>query len=84
MNEASNTVSDRQIISHQPATGEELWRGDIGDVDICVERARAALRDWAHQSLGQRIELVRRFANEVRRQTEPFAELIARETGKPL
>ncbi|MBU0668939.1 MAG: succinylglutamate-semialdehyde dehydrogenase [Alphaproteobacteria bacterium] len=84
MNEASNTVSERQIISHQPATGEELWRGDIGDVDICVERARAALRDWAHQSLGQRIELVRRFANEVRRQTEPFAELIARETGKPL
>ena len=84
MNEVSSTVSDRQIISYQPATGEELWRGDIGDVDNCVERARAALRDWSHQSLGQRIELVRRFANEVRRQSEPFAELIARETGKPL
>ncbi|OBX18528.1 succinylglutamate-semialdehyde dehydrogenase [Erythrobacter sp. QSSC1-22B] len=77
-------MSDRQIISYQPATGEELWRGDIGNVDACVERARETLRDWAHQSLGQRIELVRRFANEVRKQAEPFAELIARETGKPL
>jgi len=77
-------VSEKEIISYQPATGEELWRGDIGSVDACVERARAALRDWAHQSLGQRIELVRRFANEVRKQTEPFAALIARETGKPL
>ncbi|MDP4540927.1 succinylglutamate-semialdehyde dehydrogenase [Qipengyuania sp. DY56-A-20] len=77
-------MSDNQIISYQPATGEELWRGEIGSVDSCVERAREALRDWANQSLGQRIELVRRFANEVRRQAEPFAELIARETGKPL
>jgi succinylglutamic semialdehyde dehydrogenase len=77
-------VSDNQIVSYQPATGEELWRGEIGNVDACVERAREALRGWAHQSLGQRIELVRRFANEVRRQSEPFAELIARETGKPL
>lgn len=84
LNEVPIPVSDNQIISYQPATGEELWRGEIGSVDSCVERAREALRDWANQSLGQRIELVRRFANEVRRQAEPFAELIARETGKPL
>lgn len=84
LNEVPIPVSDNQIISYQPATGEELWRGEIGSVDSCVERARETLRDWANQSLGQRIELVRRFANEVRRQAEPFAELIARETGKPL
>ncbi|MBU1253337.1 MAG: succinylglutamate-semialdehyde dehydrogenase [Alphaproteobacteria bacterium] len=84
LNEVPIPVSDNQINSYQPATGEELWRGEIGSVDSCVERAREALRDWANQSLGQRIELVRRFANEVRRQAEPFAELIARETGKPL
>lgn len=77
-------MADTELISTEPATGRELWRGGISAVDPVIERSRAALRDWSHQSLGQRIELVRRFANEVRRQTEPFAELIARETGKPL
>ena len=77
-------MADNEIISTEPATGEELWRGQIGSVDGAVERAREALRDWAGQPLGQRIELMRRFANEVRKQAERFAELIARETGKPL
>ena len=31
-----------------------------------------------------RIELVRRFANDVRKEQDAFADLIARETGKPL
>ena len=73
-----------QLVSYEPATGAELWRGTHGDPDAAVERARKVFRDWAQQPAGQRIELVRRFANEVRKQAEPFAELIARETGKPL
>ncbi|WP_133365468.1 succinylglutamate-semialdehyde dehydrogenase [Qipengyuania sediminis] len=72
------------IISHEPATGAELWRGRIGDVGEAVERARAAAPAWAREPHTRRIELVRRFANQVRKQAEPFAELIARETGKPL
>ena len=36
------------------------------------------------RSLAERIERMRRFVNEVRREQEEFAELIARETGKPL
>jgi succinylglutamic semialdehyde dehydrogenase len=77
-------LSENIIISTEPATGAELWRGDIGDVDAAVERARRAWPAWAAQPLATRIELVRRFANEVRKEQEPFAELIARETGKPL
>ena len=77
-------MAQKEIISYEPATGKELWRGAHGDVDQAIERGRAAMRDWAGKPLGQRIELVRRFANEVRKQSEPFAELIARETGKPL
>lgn len=77
-------VSDSELVSTEPATGKELWRGEVGDADAAVERAREAMRPWARQPLGQRIELVRRFANQVRKQAEPFAELIARETGKPL
>ena len=74
----------QELISFEPATGKELWRGTAGNVDDAVERAVDVRRDWARKSVGQRMELLRRFANEVRKQAEPFAELIARETGKPL
>jgi succinylglutamic semialdehyde dehydrogenase len=77
-------VSQTEIISHEPATGKELWRGRIGDVNETVDRARRAWPAWAAQPLATRIELCRRFANEVRKQADKFAELIARETGKPL
>ncbi|MEO0031921.1 MAG: succinylglutamate-semialdehyde dehydrogenase [Pseudomonadota bacterium] len=73
-----------EIVSFEPATGEELWRGAIGDVDDIVSRARRAWPAWAAQPLSTRIELVRRFANEVRKEADKLAELIARETGKPM
>lgn len=72
------------LVSHAPATGEELWRGEHGDVGEAVSRARRAWTDWAAQPLATRIELMRRFANEVRKQADKMAELIAREVGKPL
>lgn len=73
-----------ELISTEPATGAEIWRGREGDVDATIARGRAAMRDWARLPLAQRIELLRRFANAVRKHAEPFAELIARESGKPL
>jgi succinylglutamic semialdehyde dehydrogenase len=72
------------MISYEPATGKELWRGKSGDVDAAVDRARRAWPDWASRPLATRVELVRRFANEVRKEHDALAELIARETGKPL
>ena len=30
-------VSATEIISYEPATGAELWRGKLGDVDETVE-----------------------------------------------
>jgi len=77
-------VSRAEIVSFEPATGAELWRGKIGSVDDVVARARRAWPAWAAQPLSNRMELVRRFANEVRKEGEKFAQLIARETGKPL
>jgi len=77
-------LSENIIISTEPATGEELWRGNVGDVDATVDRARRAWPAWAAQPLATRIELARRFANEVRKEHDNFAALIARETGKPL
>ncbi len=77
-------LASSEIISHEPATGAELWRGPVGNVEATVDRARRAWPAWAAQPLATRIELCRRFANEVRKQSDKFAELIARETGKPL
>ena len=81
---ASDSLSENIVISTEPATGAELWRGNVGDVDATVDRARRAWPAWAAQPLATRIELVRRFANEVRKEQDKFAELIARETGKPM
>ncbi len=80
---ATSSIGD-EIVSYAPATGEELWRSAVSDVDDLVTRARRAWPTWAAQSLSNRIELVRRFANEVRKEADAFAHLIASETGKPL
>ena len=77
-------MSMAEIVSIEPATGAELWRGPVGNVDDVVARARRAWPAWAAQPLATRMELVRRFANEVRKDSDMLAELIARETGKPL
>ena len=72
------------LTSYEPATGATLWTGESGDVDDAVARARGAWAAWAAKPLAVRIEKVRRFANVVRAKKEQFADLIARETGKPL
>ncbi|HEX8056657.1 MAG TPA: succinylglutamate-semialdehyde dehydrogenase [Novosphingobium sp.] len=77
-------MSQSEIISYEPATGVELWRGNVGDVDQAVDQACRAWPAWAAQPLATRMELLRRFANEVRKDAEPLATTIARETGKPL
>ena len=72
------------MISTEPATGNQIWRGKVGNVDRAMDRAVSAKAGWARESTARRMELVRRFANEVLKHADPFAELIARETGKPL
>jgi succinylglutamic semialdehyde dehydrogenase len=73
-----------KLVSTEPATGEEIWSGKVGDAAAEVAAARAAWPAWAAHSHAFRIEAVRRFANVVRKNEQKFAELIARETGKPL
>jgi succinylglutamic semialdehyde dehydrogenase len=72
------------LSSIEPATGETLWTGESGDVDAEVAAARAAWAGWAARPFAFRTETLRRFANVARGKSEPFADLIARETGKPL
>ena len=72
------------LTSTEPATGDTLWTGETGDVDAEVARARGAWANWAARPLAVRIETLRRFANVVRGNKSELADLIARETGKPL
>ncbi len=72
------------LVSTEPATGAEIWSGAIGDAAVEVAAARAAWAEWAAHSVAFRMETLRRFANVVRSRTDEFAELIARESGKPL
>jgi len=74
------------LISTDPCTGAEVWRGpvaDAGAVDDAVGRARAAQPDWENQPLELRIAVLRAFAASVRSGARALAECIARETGKP-
>lgn len=73
-----------EIISTEPATGAVLWRRMSGDADAEVAAARSSWAAWATAPLAVRLEALRRFANVVRAKTDVFADLIARETGKPL
>ncbi len=72
------------LVSEDPTTGVEIWSGEAGDAGMEVAAARAAFPAWAAHSHAYRIEALRRFANVVRRKESEFAELISRETGKPL
>ncbi len=74
----------QEIVSTEPATGALVWRGLPHNVDEEVARTRASWAGWAAQPLAYRLEALRRFANVVRGHYDEFAELIAREAGKPL
>jgi succinylglutamic semialdehyde dehydrogenase len=72
------------LVSSEPCTGAEVWSGETGDAATEVAAARSGWPAWAAHSVAYRTEAVRRFANVVRAKETEFAELIARETGKPL
>jgi succinylglutamic semialdehyde dehydrogenase len=72
------------LVSIEPATGAHLWEKPISDVSAEVARAREAWPLWAAKPLAIRVETMRRFANAVRAKEEALADLISRETGKPL
>lgn len=71
------------LSSYEPATGALLWEGEASDIAAEIASAADAAQAWAALPLINRIETLRRFANNVRAHEERFADLIARETGRP-
>jgi acyl-CoA reductase-like NAD-dependent aldehyde dehydrogenase len=77
---AGRTVSD-------PATGEAIGavlEHDVVALDAAVARAKAAQRSWAALGHAKRSELLNAVADRIEAESEPLAELLSREQGKPL
>ena len=73
--------------SLDPSTGAVVWRGhsaSADDVHAATTAARAAFPDWAGWPFAGREAIARRFAALLDAHQERLAQLIGRETGKPL
>ena len=75
------------LASRSPADGERVWEGTtaaIEQVAEAIEAAEKAWDGWRHQTIDQRASVVRRYGEILQEEVDSLAELISRETGKPL
>ncbi|WP_260259990.1 succinylglutamate-semialdehyde dehydrogenase [Vibrio intestinalis] len=73
--------------SISPYNNEVIWQSDSAtsaQVEAAVSAAREAFLVWKKTSFEQREAVVLRFAELVKEHSEQIAEIIAKETGKPL
>src|SRR5262245_39538982 len=76
-----------EIISRDPATGEEIGRVPLTlpeEVARAVDRARAAQAVWAGTSFRARGRIIMRARKIILSELDEIAQLISRETGKPV
>jgi acyl-CoA reductase-like NAD-dependent aldehyde dehydrogenase len=81
-----HTTELPEIISRNPATGEELGRAPLANASKvlqAVKFARTAKPSWAKLSYSQRAQVILRARRVVLTNLESIASLISRETGKP-
>jgi succinylglutamic semialdehyde dehydrogenase len=75
-----------EVVSVDPSTGAEVWRGPAAgpaEVAAAVDAASAAWPVWADLPPGRREAVLRRFAEVVTARTSDLAGAISREVGKP-
>jgi succinate-semialdehyde dehydrogenase/glutarate-semialdehyde dehydrogenase len=80
-------VENGKLISTNPATGEEVGRFPVAgpaEVAAAVERAREAAAWWAGIGYAERRHRLLRWRADVARRLPELAELVHRETGKPV
>jgi len=73
--------------SLNPVTQAVIWQGqgaDASQVDAAVQAARQAFPAWAQLSLEARIDVLEKFAEQLKTHSEALAYCIGEETGKPL
>lgn len=77
---------EQVIVSHDPATGEEIGRSPIttdAQVREAVDRARLAQPAWANLNYSERAKVILRAREIVLAQIDEISTLVSRETGKP-
>ncbi|HEY0048277.1 MAG TPA: aldehyde dehydrogenase family protein [Pyrinomonadaceae bacterium] len=80
-------TKQEQIVSCNPATGEEIGRvpaGSAEDVKIAVEKSRAAFLKWRETSFKERARVVMKAREVILAEMEEIARLISDESGKPV
>lgn len=73
--------------STNPATGEILWQGaaaNANEIAAAVRLAKEIQPYWEETSLEKRETLLRSFQDTLQQEADSFAEVISKETGKPL
>ncbi len=73
--------------SLDPATGARVWSGRSAapdDINSAALAARRAFEAWSATSLEHRTKVMRAFAERLDSNRGTLAEMISRETGKPL
>lgn len=76
----------REVISYDPATGEEIGRAPLSspeEVQQAVRRARAAQPAWASLSFRERARIILKARELMLNERDEIARLVSRETGKP-
>ena len=76
-----------EIISYNPATGEELGRvrsTDEAEVAAALVQARAAFNSWRQTDFATRRRLIMRAREVILGDLDAIARLISDETGKPV
>ena len=76
----------REIVSYDPATGDEIGRARLSsaeDVRRAVDAARRARPAWSSLSYRRRGKVILRARELMLAERDEIARLISRETGKP-
>ncbi|MEZ8494628.1 succinylglutamate-semialdehyde dehydrogenase [Vibrio splendidus] len=75
------------MTSVSPYNNEVVWQGDSAtpaQVESAVAAARDAFLVWKKLSFAEREAIVLNFAEKVKENSEEIAQIIAKETGKPI
>jgi succinylglutamic semialdehyde dehydrogenase len=73
--------------SENPSTGEILWEGSSAcpsDIAMAVQSAKDAVPQWSSLSTHERYRYLINFTAILKERTKDLAEIISKETGKPL
>jgi succinate-semialdehyde dehydrogenase/glutarate-semialdehyde dehydrogenase len=76
-----------EIISYNPATGEEIGRVEntsAEDVKMTVENARKAFETWRKTSFAERRRFIMKAREVILAEMDEIARLISDESGKPV